>query len=162
MDKRQKVLETLKRLSVRYELEEHEAVYTIEEMDRLGIGQNGEVVKNLFLRDAKGKRHFLVMLRKDKTADLKKLRLELDSTALSFGSEERLEKYLGLEKGAVTPFGVLGDPGRAVEVAIDQDLVGNPRLGVHPNENTATVWLSYADLERVLTESGHPPQLVRV
>ena len=91
------VLEHLNQMGISYELEEHEAVYTIDEMDSLGIGRGGEVVKNLFLRDAKGKRHFLVMIQKDKSADLKRLRGELDSTALSFGSQERLLKYLGLE-----------------------------------------------------------------
>lgn len=156
------VLEHLNRMGISYELEEHEAVYTIDEMDSLGIGRGGEVVKNLFLRDAKGKRHFLVMIQKDKSADLKRLRGELDSTALSFGSQERLLKYLGLEKGAVTPFGVLNDPAGAVEVAIDRDLVGNPRLGVHPNENTATVWIGYENLKKALEASGHPIKTVTV
>ena len=156
------VLEHLNQMGISYELEEHEAVYTIDEMDSLGICRGGEVVKNLFLRDAKGKRHFLVMIQKDKSADLKRLRGELDSTALSFGSQERLLKYLGLEKGAVTPFGVLNDPAGAVEVAIDRDLFGNPRLGVHPNENTATVWIGYENLKKALEASGHPIKTVTV
>lgn len=155
MDERQKVYERLKELGISYEVTEHPAVYTIEEMEQLGVTLKGDVCKNLFLRDYKGRRHFLVVLLKDKTADLKHLRQELDSTPLSFASPERLEKYLGLHKGEVTPLGVLNDTQAQVEVVFDKDLVNRPRLGVHPNDNTATVWISFEDLKRVVEENGN-------
>lgn len=154
MDARQKVYDHLEATGVSYQVSEHPAVYTIEEMERLNLDKIGGIVKNLFLRDAKGKRHFLVMLRQDKKVDLKELQGKIGSTPLRFASPERLMKYLGLEKGAVSPFGALNDRDHAVEVVIDEDLKDFALLGVHPNDNTATVWISYPDLERVILGLG--------
>ena len=104
---------------IAYEWAEHEAVYTIEDMVKLGLEDMQDVAKNLVLRDAKGKRHFLVVVREDKKVDLKRLGELIGCSRLSFASEERLEKYLGLKKGSVTPLGVLNDEDRAVEVFFD-------------------------------------------
>lgn len=154
MSVRQKVYDHLDKMGLKYQVSEHQAVYTIEEMESLGLDQLGAVVKNLFLRDAKGRRHFLVMLRQDKKADLKDLQQKIGSTSLRFASEERLGQYLGLTKGAVSPLGLLNDLENAVEVVMDQDLKAANLLGVHPNDNTATLWLTPGDLEKMMTEQG--------
>lgn len=151
----EKVFEKLNELNIKYEVVNHPAVFTIEEMDNLGITFQGDVCKNLFLRDEKGKRHFLVVLDKDKKADLKNIQKQLGSTRLSFASAERLDKYLKLQKGEVTPLGVINDTDASVEVAFDNDLLGRTRLGVHPNDNTATVWISFEDLIKVVEQNGN-------
>ncbi|UQZ90446.1 prolyl-tRNA synthetase associated domain-containing protein [Deltaproteobacteria bacterium Smac51] len=156
MRAKQEVYAHLDRMGIEYEAHDHPAVYTIEETMTQGLDKLGPIAKNLFLRDSKGLRHFLVMMRRDKKVDLKKLQAGLGSTSLRFASEERLKKYLGLEKGAVGPFGILNDEEKAVEVIVDQDLKGCPSLGVHPNDNTATVWLAVSDLERIFAERGNP------
>ncbi|HCL79084.1 MAG TPA: prolyl-tRNA synthetase associated domain-containing protein [Synergistaceae bacterium] len=148
------VVQKLRELGVAFELEEHEAVFTIEEMERLGLDKRGEVCKNLFLRDAPGKRHFLVVLCHDKQADLSTLAAKLRASRLSFASEERLQKHLGLTKGAVSPLGMLNDGSDSVEVVLDRDLASKPLVGVHPNDNTATVYMAFAELERVLKGRG--------
>lgn len=155
MEQQQNVFEILDELKINYEVINHPAVYTIDEMDDLGITNQNNVCKNLFLRDYKGKRHFLVILDKDKQADLKKIREQLGTTALSFASEDRLKKYLQLGKGAVTPFGVINDTNCAVEVVFDKDLVGKEILGFHPNDNTATVWISFDDIKKVIEQNGN-------
>ena len=152
---REQVFARLEELGIPYEVIEHPAVFTIEEMQQLGVTRKGTVCKNLFLRDAKGKRHFLVVLPGEKRADLGRIAELLGSSRLSFASAERLQNYLGLHQGEVTPMGVLNDTGAQVEVAFDRELIGNPRLGVHPNDNTATVWLSYDDVRRVVAENGN-------
>ena len=152
---REQVFARLEELGIPYEVTEHPAVFTIEEMQQLGVTRKGTVCKNLFLRDAKGKRHFLVVLPGEKRADLGRIAELLGSSRLSFASAERLQNYLGLHQGEVTPMGVLNDTGAQVEVAFDRELIGNPRLGVHPNDNTATVWLSYDDVRRVVAENGN-------
>lgn len=124
-------------------------------MDALGITAQGGVCKNLFLRDEKGKRHFLVVLDKDKKADLKSIQKQQGSTKLSFASAKRLDKYLKLEKGEVTPLGVINDVDASVEVVFDDDLIEKTRLGVHPNTNTATVWISFEDLKKVIEQNGN-------
>ena len=155
MSAQEKVFKRLNELNIKYEVMDHPAVYTIEEMDDLGITAKGDVCKNLFLRDEKGKRHFLVVLEKDKKADLKDIQKQLDSSKLSFASAERLDKYLKLEKGEVTPLGVINDVNAAVEVVFDKDLMEKNRLGVHPNTNTATVWIGFEDLKKLVEENGN-------
>ena len=162
MEAKQLVYEYLDKQGIPYEVMEHKPVFTMEEMEEYGICEKGEVPKNLFLRDQNGKRHFLVVLQKDKKADLKALREKIGCTRLSFGSAERLQKYLGLTKGAVSPLGILNDEEQDVCVVIDKDLVGKERLGVHPNDNTATVWLSYHDLERIIKARGNDVLVIKI
>ena len=155
MTEREKVFARLEELGVSYEVTEHPAVFTIGEMDALGLTAKGEVCKNLFLRDATGRRHFLVVVPGEARADLRALAAQLESSKLSFASAERLEKYLGLKQGEVTPLGVLNDADAAVEVVFDRGLERFPCLGVHPNDNTATVWLSLAYIMRVVEGNGN-------
>lgn len=162
MNHQDQIYKKLQDLEIHYSVTAHQPVDTIEDMDALGLDKNGDVCKNLFLRDARGKRHFLVVLRKDKKADLQSLRKQLDTTRLGFASEERLFKYLGLKKGEVTPLAVINDTCCAVEIVIDSDLIGSATLGVHPNTNIATVRLSYDALKRYLEHHGNKIHYVRL
>lgn len=150
----------LEEKGIPFEWVEHKAVYTIEEMQELGLEDMEDIAKNLFLRDQKGKRHFLIVIRADKQANLKKLGERLGIGKLSFASEERLEKYMKLKKGAVTPLGVLNDENCAVEVFLDEDFLKMKKIGVHPNENTASVYLATEDLLRIIREHGNPLEIV--
>ena len=145
----------LKEKGIPFHWVEHKAVYTIEEMEELGLEKMEETAKNLFLRDQKGKCHFLVVIRADKQVNLKELGEKLGGVRLSFASEERLEKYLGLKKGAVTPLGILNDTACAVKVFLDKDFLGKEEIGVHPNDNTASVYLKTADLMQMIKEHGN-------
>lgn len=160
-EKREPVLAALAAAGIEYELTDHPAVYTMEEMNALRLPHGEAVVKNLFLRDPKGRRFFLASLRGDKRADLKTLGERL-GVRLSFASEERLGELLGLEKGSVTPLGVLNDQERRVEVLFDADIRAMPLVGVHPNENTATVFLSPLELERLIRDHGNPFEWVEL
>ena len=162
MPGQQIVFDTLRAAGIPYQIIEHEAVYTLEEIDRLNLSEKGRILKNLFLRDEKGKRHFLVVLDEAKSADLKAIRAQIGSTRLSFGSEERLMANLGLTKGAVTPLGVLNDCAKNVEVLIDEDLRGRPRLGVHPCDNTETLWLSFDSIKKIIEKQGNSLSFIRI
>ena len=155
ISRRYAVLAKFEELGVQYEITEHPAVYNMEEVEKLGIDKHGLSVKNLFLRDAKGRKHFLIVLHKDKQANLSELSKKLDSTSLSFASAERMMRYLGLRQGEVSPLGVLNDAEAQVVIVLDKDITGNPKIGVHPNDNTATVWLFYDDLYRFIKSNGN-------
>ena len=103
-----------------------------------------------------------MVLAKNKKADLKELASQLGSTPLSFASPQRLQKYLCLEKGAVTPLGMINDVNCAVEVVFDRDLADQKVLGVHPNENTATVWISYENLLKFAESCNHTVHLITI
>lgn len=162
MEEKQKVYDKLNSISIKYEIINHPAVYTIDEMDNLGISEKAEVCKNLFVRDAKGKKHYLIVLCKDKKANLADLAEQIGSTKLSFASDERLDKYLGLKKGAVSPLGIINNDTKDVVVVFDKDLIGKENLGVHPNDNTATVIMSYDDLDRIIKENGNAVKFVNI
>ncbi len=133
------VIALLRERGVDFDVVEHEAVYTMEGMDALALPFADEVVKNLFLRDDKKRNYYLVVMPEDKPANIKELRATLEARPLRFASEEDLAKYLGVIAGAVTPFGALNDPEGIVQVVFDEDLRGYAGLGVHPNDNTATL-----------------------
>ncbi len=149
-------------LGIQYERVDHPAVYTMEEMDSLGIFNKGVVGKNLFLRDNKGHRHFLVFVFGDKHANLEAIQNELGIKHVSFGSAERLDKYLGLTKGSVSPLGVINDTDSSVEFIIDNEFKDFPCVGVHPNQNTSTVWLSFEDLIKVIKENGNKIDFINI
>lgn len=155
MDVKQKVYDKLNELGITYEAVEHPAAFTIEEVDRLGIFDKGTGCKNLFLRDGSGKRHFLLAAPEHKEIDLKSVREQIGSSRLSFGSAERLERCLKLTQGSVSPFGVLNDSECKVELIFDRDLIGDEMVGFHPNINTATVWLKFEDLLKVIEDNGN-------
>lgn len=155
MSEREKVLAKLQKLNIYYEMTEHPIVHTIEEMRKLGICDQGTVCKNLFLRDQKGNRHFLVILDNQREIAIQSMRDLLHSTRLSFGSDERLERCMKLKSGAVGPFGLLNDPDNKVEVVIDANLKESERLGFHPNDNTATVWISHEDFMKYIRSTNH-------
>lgn len=149
-NQKQRVYDALDKMKIKYEVVEHEPVHTMEDMDRLGLPEKGTLCKNLFLRDSKGKRHFLVTADEKTKVDLKDLGRKLGAGSLSFASEERLEKYLGLKQGSVSPFGLMNDADHQVEFFIDKSLSRCKSLGIHPMDNTATVFLSFKDLDKFL------------
>ncbi len=147
------IYEILKKLYIGYEEIEHKAVYTVEEALSLKEKIEGIGCKNLFLTDKKNN-YFLYVLRDDKRADLKELALFLNVSKLIFASEVDLKRLLGLEKGSVTPLGLINDKENQVKVVIDKELVGM-KLLVHPNINTKTISIKYDDLIRFIEFNGN-------
>ena len=146
----------------KYDKLEHEAVFTMEEMDAAGITKKGNVVKNLFVRNAKGDKHYLVSAPEDRKIDMNKLAILLGSTRLSFASPERMDKYLGVKQGSVSPLCVLNDENHEVFVAFDQSLMGEERIGVHPLENTATIFMTFKDLKKIIEDQGNKFKLIKL
>ena len=157
---KQDIYNLLEAKGIAFEKLEHEAVYTMEDMDKAGITAKGAVCKNLVLRDAKGKNHVLATVPEEKRVDLKTLAERIGSTKLSFASADRLAAYLGVEQGCVSPFGVLNDESRSVTVVFDQALQFSDAVGVHPNDNTASVWLDFKSLCQVI--EGHGTEIMLV
>lgn len=137
-----------------YEACEHPAVYTIEDLDALKLPHSEQIVKNLFLRDDKKRNYYLVTVPGHKTVNLKSLSERIPSRKLSFASEEALWELLMLKKGHVTPLGVLNNTQKNVIVVFDKSL-RNQRIGIHPMENTATVFIAFEDVEKLIQDHGN-------
>jgi Ala-tRNA(Pro) deacylase len=151
----QKLYDLFETLEIKFTRHEHPPVYTVDEAKQYWQGIEGAHAKNLFLRNNKGNQHYLVVLEENKTADLTGLSMKLAAGKLSFASERRLMDHLGLETGAVSPFGLINDTHKAVTVVIDRDLTKEPLVNFHPNVNTATVTLTYSDFEKFLAHCGN-------
>jgi Ala-tRNA(Pro) deacylase len=162
MDPAPPVYAALDALGIAYDRHEHPAVFNADDASRYWDPIGGTQCKNLFLRNKKGDRHYLVVLEISKRADLKDLVKVVADDRLSFGSPERLMAELGLTPGSVSPFGLLNDADGSVRVLIDQDLRGAERLIFHPNINTASVVVSWADLEKFLATRANPVRIVGI
>lgn len=156
------VYDRLAELGIAYERHEHPPVPTVEVAERYWSGIEATHCKNLFLRNQKGNRHYLVILEHSKKADLRAVADQIGDGKLSFASPERLAKYLGLTPGSVSPFGLINDREHVVRVVLDRDLKSAARLSFHPNINTRTLVVSSADFERFLAACGNVVTYVTV
>jgi Ala-tRNA(Pro) deacylase len=161
-DQESAVVARLGELGIAYTRHEHPPVATVEEAEQHWAGIDATHCKNLFLRNQKGVRHYLVILVHSKKADLRRIADQIGDGKLSFGSPERLSRYLGLTPGSVSPFGLINDRERAVRVVLDRDLQSVDRLSFHPNINTVTFTIAAADFRRFLEVCGNPVQYVSV
>lgn len=141
---------------------EHPAVMTVEESERLVPPLPGAKTKNLFLRDKKGARHFLVTVAHDHPVDLDALGTELCSGRLGFASSERLLKHLGVTPGSVSLLALVNDAAHAVEFVIDRRLWDTDAVHAHPLVNHATMVIRHAQLERFLEATGHDARILDV
>ena len=147
--------------SIPYEVTEHQAVFNMEELDSVALPNPEWDAKNLFVQDDKKRNYYLITVRGDKRVDLKVFRKAHGLRALSFASPEELYSLLGLIPGAVTPLGLLNDETRSVHLYLDSQFIGN-KIGVHPNDNTATVWLLADDLIKLVQAHGNPAEFTDI
>lgn len=128
----------------------------MEELKEISFPYQNSDAKNLFVRDDKKQNYYLIVVKGDKKVNLKEFKQKYKTRSLSFASEKELLDILGLVPGFVSPLGVLNDNERKVTVYIDYTLTLDEEIvGVHPNDNTATVWLKTIDLIRVIKEHGN-------
>lgn len=148
-------------LGITYAKHEHPAVYTVEEANQHWDAISGMHCKNLFMRDKKGRRHFLVVVESSKQVDIKALNETLGNR-LSFASPERLSKHLGLEPGSVSPFGLINNEDNAVKLLLDQDIQHVDEVSFHPNVNTVTLTLQKEDFLKYVAAVGNEWSFVEV
>ena len=152
---KEEVYEKLNELNIKYRVVNHKAVFTMEDVINENIEPFENIVKNIFIRDDKKINYYLVLVSHNKKVNLKELRNKLNSRPLTFASEEDLYKYLGLTKGSVSPLGILNDKDHIVSIIIDEDIKNILEIGVHPNINTATVFLKPKDLEIIFKNNKY-------
>ncbi|HEY2864619.1 MAG TPA: prolyl-tRNA synthetase associated domain-containing protein [Casimicrobiaceae bacterium] len=141
---------------------EHAAVMTVEESERLVPPLPGAKTKNLFLRDKKGTRHFLVTVPAARAVDLNTLGAVLGAGRLGFASPERLHKHLAIRPGSVSLLALVNDAAGAVEFVIDRTIWEAEAVQAHPLTNTATMIVAHPELEKFLRATGHPPRVIDV
>lgn len=157
------IYDYLNSLNIWYEVTEHSAVFNMAEISAVDLPYPDADAKNLFVRDDKKKNYYLITVRGDKKINLKDFKRTNNTRSLSFASETDLMSIMGLIPGAVTPLGILNDEEHKVQFFLDKEFLDKPGLiGVHPNENTATVWLKTEDLMKIIREHGNELHLIEV
>lgn len=146
----------LDKLNIWYRSVEHKAVYTMSEAAETVSPFPEAGAKNLFIRDDKKQNYYLITVKGDKRVDLKVFRRKYNTRALCFASATDLENIMGLIPGAVTPFGLLNDKSCMVRMFIDKEFMKEPGIiGVHPNDNTASVYMKTTDLITLIKNHGN-------
>ena len=158
---KQETYQYLKNHNIPFEITEHRAVYNMEELDSIDLPYPEGDAKNLFVRDDKKKNYYLITVKGDKRVNLKDFRKAHGLRPLSFASPEDLKKYMDLTPGAVTPLGLLNVEEAPITMYLDVEFKDSI-IGIHPNENTATVWLQGDDLVALLRENGCEVEIVEI
>ena len=144
-----------------YEVTEHQAVFNMAELDNVDLPYPEADAKNLFVRDDKKRNYYLITVKGDKKVNLKEFRRVNGLRPLTFASAEDLMAMMGLSPGEVTPLGLLNDSENRVKFYLDSSF-GDGLIGVHPNDNTATVWMKASDLVRIIRETGNDVEFVTI
>ena len=162
MDK-QGVYDFLAHKGIEFEAVEHGAVWTMDELQDVEIPHKEADAKNLFIRDDKKNNYYLITVRGNKRLDLKAFRKMYETRPLKFCGEDELKAKLDLYAGAVSPFGILNNEEKDVQFFMDEDFLEDDGLiGVHPNDNTATVFVKATDLKEILEEHGNSVTLTSI
>ncbi|MFN4140983.1 prolyl-tRNA synthetase associated domain-containing protein [Aestuariivirga sp.] len=158
---RQDLIDRFKSLGIETKTKDHAPVYTVDEARALRGEIPGGHCKNLFLKDDKGNIWLIVCL-EDAEIDLKAAPSKIGSRRLSFGKADLLKEVLGVEPGSVTPFALINDRAKRVNVVLDAAMMAHEFLNYHPLENTATTTIASADLVSFIRSCGHEPKVVAV
>lgn len=161
---KQEVYDFIKSKNIWHEITEHEAVFNMDELSKIEVPYNDCDAKNLFVRDDKKENYYLITVKGNKRVDLKEFRKRYDVRPISFfASAEDLMKYLNLIPGSVSPLGLLNDKERKVKFYLDDSFFKDDKIiGIHPNDNTATVWLKVDDLINIIKEHGSKIEIINI
>jgi Ala-tRNA(Pro) deacylase len=162
MQGQKELYELLGKLSISFEYHEHPPLATIEDAKIHWKDYNSGRCKNIFFRNHKGNRHYLVILEHLRQLDIHDLEKRLKQGKLTFASDQRLKKHLGVEPGSVSPFGLINDTEKNVHVFLDEKLNEFDRLAFHPNVNTATIVISRADFLKFLDNTGNSFEFIKL
>ncbi len=160
MKHREQVIKLLQELEIPFEIHEHPPAPTVEDALPYWNRIDATHCKNLFFRNHKGNRHYLVILKHEYELNIRDLEKRLKQGKISFASSKRMERFLGLSAGSVSVFGLMNDHENHVHLFLDAELQAARNISFHPNENTATVVISFESLIRFLDWSGNSYEFI--
>lgn len=144
-DSMEEVKNVLNDMNIEYEIIYHPAVFTTEEADKYIEGMEGVPTKTMFMAGKKDKTFYLLILDDSKRLDIKKIS-EIIGERLHFGKEEHLKEKMGLVPGMVSLFGLINNKDHDIKIYIDKEILNENKITFHPNDNTATMFISIDDM----------------
>lgn len=160
LDKRARLMAYLEDKDIPFEIHEHPPLPTVEEALPYWKDIDSAHCKNLFFRNHKGNKHYLVILDHRRTLNIRDLEQRLKQGKISFASHKRMDRYLGVGGGSVSAFGLINDLESHVHLFIDERLRTAERISFHPNENTATFVISFASFIKFLESCGNSYEFI--
>ena len=158
----QAIYSLIKNKNIWFEITEHPAVYNMHKLANINLPYPNNIAKNLFLVDDKKGNYYLITLKGDKKVNLKTFRKQNSTRPLSLATKEDLLSILNLTAGSVSPFGLLNDQDLRVTFYLDKEfLLDKQIIGIHPNNNTKTLWLKVDDLINIIKEHGNFINIVK-
>ena len=154
--------QVLEQLDIQFDYHEHPPGPTVEEALKYWKDIDSAHCKNIFFRNHKGKRHYLVISDYRYNLNIRDLEQRLKQGKLTFASPKRLMKYLGTEPGSVSLFGLINDEEDHVHLFIDESLLQAERISFHPNLNTASLVISQEDFQKFLNWSGNSFEFLKL
>ena len=162
MERRDKVFGWLNEHGIKYTWYEHPEAPTIEIAQQYWRADGSKHCKNLFFRNHKGNRHYLVVFDSLQSMAIHDLEKSLHQGKLSFASPERMDKWLGLRPGSVSPFGLINDGENHVHLFLDETLREQKSLSFHPNDNRFTVVISREEFTKYLDAVGNSYEYIKL
>lgn len=158
----QQVYDYLQSIGISYDYYEHPEAPTIEIAKQFYRGEGTTLCKNLFFRNHKGNRHFLVIMDSTQAMDIHSIEKVLHQGKLSFASPERMQRYLGVKPGSVSLFNLVNDVNHEVVLFVDQSLLHAQKVSFHPNDNRASLVISRDDMLKFIHHIGNPYEVMKL
>jgi len=160
---KQGIYDFLNNKGVWFEVTEHEAMFSMNQLPQVALPYPEADSKNLFVRDDKKRNYYLITVRGNKRADLRDFQEKNGTRRLSFASSEDLMQMMKVIPGCVSPFGLLNNEEKNIQFYVDESFKsGRGLMGIHPNDNTATVWIKMTDLIDIIKEHGNSVKIVEI
>ena len=157
-----RIYKTLELLNISFQYVEHPPAPTIEIAMQYWKAYDAQHCKNLFFRNHKGSKHYLVLLDCLKSMAIHEIEKKLKQGKLSFASEQRLGRHLGVKPGSVSPFGLIYDTTKNVHVFVDVNLKKASKISFHPNDNTASLIIDFNDFIKFLDFTGNAYEFIEL
>ncbi len=162
MDAFAKVVEKLKELDIPFELVEHEPVLTTEQADAFIEGIEGVRTKSMFLTNKKKTQFYLLIMDDKKTLDMDLFKELVSANRIRMASTDSLFDKMQLPAGTVSPFGLLNNKEKDIQVYFDKDIINEERMCFHPNTNEKTIFVATSDLFKFLQVIGYSYEVVEL
>lgn len=158
----QKVVDQLNELGIPFQIVEHEPVLTTEQADRFIEGIEGVRTKTMFLTNKKKRNFYLVIIDDAKRLDMDVFKEIVEENRIKMASAETLNDKMMLLPGTVSPFGLLNNRDKDIQVYFDQEIVSEERMCFHPNTNEKTIFIKTEDLFSLLKAIGYEPHVIEL
>lgn len=150
LDKELRCYSLLDSLGIEYYSMDNPRADTMEDCAKIEKTLGAPICKNLFLCNRQKTQFYLLMLPSGKIFKTKDISAQINSSRLSFGSGEDMERLLDITSGSLSVLGLMNDKADLVKLLVDKELLKDDYIGIHPCINTSCIKIKTDDLINVV------------